>query len=200
MGTARPSLGQLYPLNLRGGACRVEGKAKGKQQGWKRSRRSPVLQVAEHGKVLQQPKAPRQGTEGSPVQGWDPWKGTEWICAGRLWVLHSFAPSLNSPGAQCGFTPPPAHQSLSSESPGSVALTRKYFSKRTLEVLKVPKVSMSITVLKALKDRALAGHRKFPAAPEPQGQAGQGWDRCQGPSVAGRVRDNVLESTWRQPC
>lgn len=55
----------------------------------------------------------------------------------------------------------------------------------------MPKVSMSITVLKALKDRALAGHRKFPAAPEPQGQAGQGWERCQGPSVIGRVRDNV---------
>lgn len=62
---------------------------------------------------------------------------------------------------------------LSSEAPGSMPLTRKYFSKRTLEVLKVPMVSMSITVLKALKDRALAGHRKFPAAPEPQGQAGQ---------------------------
>lgn len=44
-------------------------------------------------------------------------------------------------------------------------LTRKYFSKRTLEVLKVPSVSISITVLKALKDRELAGHRKFPAAP-----------------------------------
>lgn len=29
-------------------------------------------------------------------------------------------------------------------------------------------VSISITVLKALKDRALAGHRKFPAAPEEQ--------------------------------
>lgn len=82
-----------------------------------------------------------------------------------------------------------------------MSLTLKYFSKTTLEVLKVPKVSMSITVLKALKDRALAGHRKFPAAPEAQGQAGQGWERCQGPSVAGRVRDNVpmLESTWRQP-
>lgn len=49
-----------------------------------------------------------------------------------------------------------------------VPLTRKYFSKRTLEVLKVPMVSISITVLKALKDRALAGHRKFPAAPEEQ--------------------------------
>lgn len=30
----------------------------------------------------------------------------------------------------------------------------------------MPRVSISITVLKALKDRALAGHRKFPAAPE----------------------------------
>lgn len=50
--------------------------------------------------------------------------------------------------------------------PYQEALTRKYFSKRTLEVLKVPRVSISITVLKALKDRALAGHRKFPAAPE----------------------------------
>lgn len=97
------------------------------------------------------------------------------------------------------FDTTPAYQSLSSEPPGLVPLTRKYFSKRTLEVLKVPRVSMSITVLKALKDRALAGHRKFPAAPEPQGQAR---DRCQGPSGTGRVRDNVcmLESTWRQPC
>lgn len=31
--------------------------------------------------------------------------------------------------------------------------------------MNVPKVSMSITVLKALKDKELAGHRKFPAAP-----------------------------------
>ena len=31
--------------------------------------------------------------------------------------------------------------------------------------MKVPKVSMSITVLKALEDKALAGHKKFPAAP-----------------------------------
>jgi len=53
-----------------------------------------------------------------------------------------------------------------------VPLTRKYFSKRTLEVLKVPMVSISITVLKALKDRALAGHRKFPAAPEEQAARG----------------------------
>lgn len=32
-------------------------------------------------------------------------------------------------------------------------------------MLKVPKVSISITVLKALKDNVLARHRKFPAAP-----------------------------------
>lgn len=35
-------------------------------------------------------------------------------------------------------------------------------------------VSMSTTVLKALKDKALAGHRKFPAAPrEQKGKAGE---------------------------
>lgn len=97
MGTAKPSLGQLCPLNLRGGAVsgvllerwdmQGEGKAKAKWQSWERGRRPQLLQVAEHGKVLQQHKAPGQGTGGSPVQGWDPWKGTEWICAGRLWVL-----------------------------------------------------------------------------------------------------------------
>lgn len=53
-------------------------------------------------------------------------------------------------------------------------LTRKYFSKRTLEVLKVPNVSISITVLKALKDRALAGHRKFPAAPRNKARSARG--------------------------
>lgn len=31
--------------------------------------------------------------------------------------------------------------------------------------MNVPKASMSITVLKALKDNEPAGHRKFPAAP-----------------------------------
>lgn len=36
----------------------------------------------------------------------------------------------------------------------------------------MPMVSISITVLKALKDRALAGHRKFPAAPEEQAARG----------------------------
>lgn len=83
-----------------------------------------------------------------------------------------------------------------------VPLTRKYFSKRTLEVLKVPMVSISITVLKALKDRALAGHRKFPAAPEEQGaggtvRTGPGEIRqVQGTSARGTVSDTVWVD-WR---
>lgn len=39
-------------------------------------------------------------------------------------------------------------------------------------------VSMSTTVLKALKDKALAGHRKFPAAPgEEKGESWWVWPR-----------------------
>lgn len=40
-------------------------------------------------------------------------------------------------------------------------------------MLKVPKVSVSSTALKALGDKALAGHRKFPAAPA--GERQQQW-------------------------
>lgn len=82
-------------------------------------------------------------------------------------ALHT---SLNFSGAKRGLfdiNPLPTGAPLLSPL-ALVPLTWKYFSKRTLEVLKVPMVSISITVLKALKDRALAGHRKFPAAPEEQ--------------------------------
>lgn len=86
-------------------------------------------------------------------------------------ALHT---SLNFSGAKCNlFDTNPYLPGASPPSPlALVPLTRKYFTKRTLEVLKVPMVSISITVLKALKDRALAGHRKFPAAPEEQAAGG----------------------------
>lgn len=208
MGTAKPSLGQLYPLNLRGGAVSGVLLERWDMQG----RRKGQGKVAELGKgqeITASPggrawkgaataQSPRARDRRIPSSGLGSLEGNRVdLCREALGPCTS----LICPGAQCGLTLPPAHQTLSSESPGSMPLTRKYFSKRTLEVLKVPMVSISITVLKALKDRALAGHRKFPAAPEPQRQAGQGWERCQGPSVPRRVRDNVCmpESTWTQP-
>lgn len=45
-----------------------------------------------------------------------------------------------------------------------ITCTWNHFSKTTLLVLKVPMVSISITVLKALKESEAAGQRKFPAA------------------------------------
>lgn len=58
-------------------------------------------------------------------------------------------------------------------------------------------VSISTTVLKALKDRALAGHRKFPAAPEEQAARGTVRTRpgeirqVQGTSARGTASDTV---------
>lgn len=74
-------------------------------------------------------------------------------------------------------------------------LTRKYFSKRTLEVLKVPSVSISITVLKALKDRELAGHRKFPAAPRNKAGA---WS-ARGQETSGSSGTSVGAVLWEHP-
>lgn len=74
-------------------------------------------------------------------------------------------------------------------------LTRKYFSKRTLEVLKVPSVSISITVLKALKDRALAGHRKFPAAPRNK----EGARSARGQEPAGSSGTSGGAVLWEHP-
>lgn len=48
----------------------------------------------------------------------------------------------------------------------SLYSTLNHLSKTTLLVLNVPIVSISITVLKALKDSEVAGHRKLPAASE----------------------------------
>lgn len=213
MGTARPSLGQLYPPNLGGGAASgalpqrwdMQGRRKGQGKAAELEKEQVITAASgsRAWKGAETAQSPRARDRRIPSSGLGSLEGNRVdLCREALGAALPCAlcTALNAPGAQCGLTPPPASQSLSSEPPGSAPLTRKYFSKRTLEVLKVPTVSMSITVLKALKDRALAGHRKFPAAPAPQGQSGQGWQRCQGPSVTGRVRDNVctLESTWGQ--
>lgn len=65
----------------------------------------------------------------------------------------------------------------------------------------MPMVSISITVLKALKDRALAGHKKFPAAPEEQAARGTVRTRpeirqVQGTSARGMVSGSIWVD-WR---
>lgn len=56
----------------------------------------------------------------------------------------------------------------------------------------MPMVSISITVLKALKDRALAGHRKFPAAPE---EKAAGDTVRTGPKEIGQIQGNSVRGT-----